>query len=268
MHSLRIPQKSSQRSCHLEPTPRASRMRSSAPLPPPLPLLPLLLHLLLRVVVVVVVGSEVGLAQQSAVFVTRQVQHASTPLRTVQGVSGVLCGLLCLWTADCLKWVRDPATAECRLLPLHSADNPLTAHNGTVHQRPHPPDYRPMPGGGGVTYRPHTRRTSAGQVLIQLCREDDPQAVPAFITTEDQFNFLKNMSMPFPHQWVSINDFQEEGVYKDLFNTTVVNIDNWISPLYGHFHNEANDGVVFSEGMGLKNRNFGDQYSYLCEYWM
>ena len=206
--------------------------------------------------------------QQSTMFVPREVRHASTPLRTVHLASSVLCGALCLRTTDCLKWIRDPTSGECRLLPLHSANNPLTSEPSSVRQRPHPAGYIPMPGGGGVTYKPHTRLTSAGQVQIELCREDDPQALPAFITNDAQFNFLLNMTFPYLYQWVSINDFQEEGVYKDLFNTTAVNIDNWISPSYGYFHNEAYDGVLFAQGLGLMNRIFTDQHSYLCEYWM
>ena len=222
------------------------------------------------VLVLVLVAAGPGAAQQelSALFVTRQVEHASVPLLSVTLVSDVLCGLLCLATADCLKWQRDAATAQCRLLPLHSASSPLTAAASSVRQRPHPPDYVPLPGGGGVTYRPHSRLTGAGQVLIQLCREDDPQALPAFITTDQQFNFLVSLPMPYPYQWVSNNDFQEEGVYKDLFNVTTVDIEDWISPVYDYFHNEAYDAILLAKDHGLMNRVITDQHSYLCEYWM
>ena len=216
-----------------------------------------------------VVKLEVTLAEdQAALFVKRQVQHASTPLKTALLASDLLCSIFCLGTPDCLKWARDPDTSECRLLPLHSADNPLTETAGTLFQRPHPPDYVPMPGGGGVAYRPHTRRTPAGPVLLELCREDDPEAVPAFITSDDQFNFLMSLTLPYPYQWLSINDFEEEGVYKDLTNSTTVDIENWISPQYSYFHNEAYDGVLLEQGYGLMNRLHTKEHSYLCEHWM
>ena len=225
---------------------------------------------LLSVPLLLVAVTEVTPAVlKSAVFVPREVRHASTPLRTVNGIASDLhCGALCLRTTDCLKWIRDPTSGECRLLPLHSASNPLTSEPSTVRQPPHPAGYIPMPGGGGVTYRPHSRLTPGGPVLIQLCREDDPQALPAFITNDAQFNFLLQMKFSYEWLWVSINDFEEEGVYKDLFNNKVVNIDNWISPTDGSFHSEALDGVLFSEGKGLKNRLATTLYSYLCEYWM
>ena len=201
---------------------------------------------------VVAVTEVTPAGQRSAVFVTREVQYASTPLRTVHLTSNVQCGVLCLQTADCLKWIRDPTTGECRLLPLHSADNPLTSEPATVRQPPHPAGYIPMPGGGGVTYGPHSLITPGGPVLIELCRQDDPQAVPAFITSDDQFNFLMTLKFAYPHQWISINDFEEEGVYKDLFNTTTVDIpDNWISPSGTNwFHSDEYDGVIFSQKSG------------------
>ena len=205
--------------------------------------------------------------QRSAVFVPREVQYASTPLTTVHGLTSDLqCAVLCLQTADCLKWIRDPVTTECRLLPLHSADNPLTSEPVTVHQPPHPAGYIPMPGGGGVTYRPHSPLTPGGQLLIELCRQDDPQAVPAFITTDDQLNYLKTLKFSAA-QWTSINDLEEEGVYKDLFNTTTVDLTNWMNPVATP---EEYDGVIFAEGIGLMNRHhINDRhYSYLCEYWM
>ena len=227
-------------------------------------------RLVLSVLVLALSLAGLGTAQEefSAVFVTRQVEHASVPLLTVSLVSDVACGLLCLATADCVKWQRDAASGQCRLLPLHSAASPLTAAAGPVRQRPHPAGYVVMPAGGGVTYRPHTRLTSAGQVLIQLCREDDPQAVPAFITTDQQFDFLMSLPLPYDYQWLSINDFQEEGVYKDLFNETTVDIENWISPSFSYFDNELYDGVLLGKNYGLMNRRFTDQHSYLCEYWM
>ena len=230
----------------------------------PRALWPLLVPLLLAAVAEVTPTD-----QQSALFVTREVQHASTPLTTVRLSSDLQCSLLCLWTPDCLKWIRDPDTASCRLLPLHSADNPLTSDPATVHQPPHPAGYIPMPGGGGVTYRPHSRRTPGGPVLIELCREDDPQAVPAFITTDDQFNFLMTLPFPYEYQWISNNDYEEEGVYKDLFNTTVVDISqNWISSFRHYFNHPGYGGIVFAEADGLKNRFSNTSYSYLCEYWM
>ena len=238
--------------CDSPSTRRADRMRSRA------------LWLLLAAV------AEVASAQdrQSAVFVTRQVQHASTPLTTAHGLTSDLqCAVLCLQTADCLKWIRDPVTTECRLLPLHSADNRLTSEPAAVRQRPHPAGYIPMPGGGGVTYRPHSRLTPGGPVQIQLCRQDDPQAVPAFVTNDDQFNFL--MTLTFTEaQWLSNNDLAEEGVYRDLFNATVVDIkDNWMKPIPNWFHGGAYDGVAATK-TGLMNRPYGDKFSYMCEYWM
>ncbi|KAF0304875.1 hypothetical protein FJT64_023396 [Amphibalanus amphitrite] len=56
--------------------------------------------------------------------------------------------------------------------------------------------------------------------------QDDPEAVPAFPTSDQQFEFLMKLPMPYPYQWLSINDIQEERVYKDIFNETVVNIEH------------------------------------------
>ena len=200
------------------------------------------------------------------IFVPRSVEHAGTPLLTVQLISPLQCAVLCLRTTDCLKWLHE--SGECRLLPLHSADNPLTTAAATVYQRRHPPGYIPMPSGGGVTYKPHTKKTPAGPVLIELCREEDPQAVPAFITSDAQFNFLMSLTLPTCCQWVSNNDFEEEGVYKDLFNKSTVNVDNWISVNHSQFPSETEDSFMLRQGYGLINRPYTKLYSYLCEYWM
>ena len=227
---------------------------------------PLLVPLLLAAV------TEVTLAD---LFVTREVEYASTPLTATRLTnSDVQCGLFCLYQTDCLKWIRDPTTGECRLLPLHSADNPLTSEPATVRQRPHPAGYIPMPG-GGVAYGPHGREplVQGGHLLIELCHQDDPQAEPAFITSDDQFNFLLTLKFEYAHQWTAINDMEEEGVFKDLSNTTTVDITNWISPTpnhgFGNMYKETTDGVIFSQYSGLQNRHhINHMYSYLCEYWM
>ena len=237
-------------------------------LPPP-PLLDTMPSLALLLLPLLLVKLKMTLADDHpALFMKRQVQHASTPLKTAHLASDLQCGIFCLRTPDCLKWARDRDTSDCRLLPIHSADNPLTEATGRLFQRPHPPDYVPMPGSGGVAYRPHSRLTPAGQVLLKLCREDDPEAVPALITTDDQFNFLMSMPMPYPYQWLSINDFEEEGVYKDLTNSTTVDLGNWIAPHSSYFHHEAYDSVLLQNGFGLVNRPYTDKHSYLCEHWM
>ncbi|KAF0304874.1 hypothetical protein FJT64_023395 [Amphibalanus amphitrite] len=55
------------------------------------------------------------------------------------------------------------------------------------------------------------------------------EAARAFPTSDQQFEFLMKLPLPYRYQWLSINDIQEERVYKDIFNKTVVNIDKWIS---------------------------------------
>ncbi|KAF0308690.1 hypothetical protein FJT64_020141 [Amphibalanus amphitrite] len=207
------------------------------------------------------------MAQNSTVFVTRHVQHASVPLRTEPTASNTICAMLCVATAGCLKWQRDAASTQCRLLPLHSADSPLTEEAGAVRQRPHPPGYVVMPDGGGVTYRPHTQRTRGGQALIEMCRQDDPDAVPAFPTTDRQFEFLMSLPLPYPYQWLSINDIQEERAYKDIFNKTVVSIDTWITRYGRQFHSPSLDGVSIESGT-MWNSGTYERLSYLCEYWM
>ncbi|KAF0304327.1 hypothetical protein FJT64_023834 [Amphibalanus amphitrite] len=73
-------------------------------------------------------------AAGAALFRSRLVEHAQTPLRSAGGVSGIQCASLCLWTSDCVGWSRDPHTGACRLWPPASAQNPLTPLKELVFQ--------------------------------------------------------------------------------------------------------------------------------------
>ncbi|KAF0310199.1 UDP-glucuronosyltransferase 1-8 [Amphibalanus amphitrite] len=73
-------------------------------------------------------------AAGGALFRSRLVEHAQTPLRSAGGVSGIQCASLCLWASDCVGWSRDPHTGACRLWPPASAQNPLTPLKELVFQ--------------------------------------------------------------------------------------------------------------------------------------
>ena len=98
--------------------------------PSPLKLPPLALLLLLSL------ASARG-AVETFHYLSYIVEHAREALADEFG-SLVQCARRCLHTPACVKFSRDHGSGLCRLWPLHSADNPLTADMEPLYQPPLP----------------------------------------------------------------------------------------------------------------------------------
>ncbi|KAF0289106.1 hypothetical protein FJT64_012576 [Amphibalanus amphitrite] len=183
--------------------------------------------------------------------------------------------MLCHRSEGCLKWSRraeGPAAVLCYLWPTDSADNPLTTTAETVYQFIIPPGYVRSPFDRRVAYGGHRGKTLGGYGIIARCRQDDPRAIPAFPTTDEQLRGL--ISLPFENYWTGLNDIKEEGVFRDLFNERNITLNpEWYQDVPRNFFVSAYSGrsdcVLVKVKLGLMNRNCGlTAEGYVCEYWL
>ncbi|KAF0305280.1 hypothetical protein FJT64_023061 [Amphibalanus amphitrite] len=164
-----------------------------------------------------------SLAVSGSLYVSHSVQHASRPLKTGGTASLTQCALWCRLTRGCIKWSRDSVTGLCRLWPLHSDSNPLTAAAEPLHQ-PLLPEGFVLSDDPSIAYRERYVPMVGGNAsILASCRAYDPESVPAFPHTERQFNYLKTHITGY-YYWIGIWYRPEEGVFADMTTGRTVDL--------------------------------------------
>ncbi|KAF0308398.1 hypothetical protein FJT64_020379 [Amphibalanus amphitrite] len=156
-------------------------------------------------------------------YISHTVQHATTPLETVEECSMTQCAVYCHLTDGCVKWSSDPVTRLCQLWPLHSDSNPLTAAAEPLHQ-PILPEGFIVSDDPSIAYKQRAFSIIGGNVsIISSCRAYDPESFPAFPHTEQQINYLKT-HVTGSYYWIGIWDQETEGVFKDMTTGQTVDL--------------------------------------------
>ena len=218
-----------------------------------------------------ILGGALGGTVSVYNYVPRTVVHAETPLTTpVVTPSAVMCAALCVRAEGCLKWSRrreGPEAGLCRLWPVHSAANPLTAAAEPLHQYRMPPGYSTASADRRLAFRGHQTPTAGGRGLIDRCREDDPESVPAFPTSDEQLGDL--LGMQFSQLWISINDIRAEGVFEDLFHERTVAVPpEWYQHIPNNMFGSDDSDCVLIVTTGIIARPCSRMLGYLCQYRM
>ncbi|KAF0289093.1 hypothetical protein FJT64_012604 [Amphibalanus amphitrite] len=190
--------------------------------------------------------------------------HAQTSLSAVRGVLGpTLCAIGCRRASGCVGWSYDPATLLCRLWPSPSTSNPLTLAREHVYQRKLPPGFvlsdSPM-----IAYAQHGLITGGISSLTALCREDHPDAFPAFPSTGQQITYLKEHTS---HRYYYVGIYRDsDGVFRDMTTNTAVTMSaTW-------FWDGQVDTDITNDCMTLYYKGFWAvpctdvQFGHICQY--
>ena len=202
----------------------------------------------------------------SRLFLSHHVQHAQNPLRVSGGLSTLQCASWCLRTSGCIKWSLDAAGEPCRLWPLHSSSNALTADREPLYQTKLPEGFA-FGTDPAVAYKSRSFQLVGGRTsVVASCREYDPESTPAVPRSQLQYDSMKKLTMTSLWFYIGVWEPETEGEFCDMVSGERVDVPAaWFR--YGVVHRSTTNNCMMVSSYGMFTSNCAYQRNgHICEY--